>query len=128
MGFTEKLDDLMWERRINKSQLSRETGIPYTTIDSFYKKGTDNIKLSTLKKLSSYFNVSLDYLTDDDITDKNHNKSLLEKSYYLDDEAAKYAEQIHKDGNLKVLFDASKNVSKEDLEFVIQMINKLKRN
>lgn len=66
MSFTEKLDMLMAERRINKATLSREADIPYTTIDGFYKKGSDNIKLSTLRKLSAYFNCSLDYLVDDD--------------------------------------------------------------
>ncbi len=68
MTFTEKLDMLMAERRINKSILSKEADIPYTTIDGFYKKGSDNIKLSTLKKIAAYFNCSLDYLVDDNNT------------------------------------------------------------
>lgn len=68
MSFITKLDKLMQERNINKSQLSKESGIPYTTIDGFYKKGTDNIKLSTLKKLAAYFNCSLDYLADEEWT------------------------------------------------------------
>jgi len=66
MSFTEKLDKLMAEKRITKAILSREADIPYTTIDGFYKKGCDNIKLSTLRKLAAYFNCSLDYLVDDD--------------------------------------------------------------
>ena len=68
MSFTDKLDMLMAKNKINKSILSREADIPYTTIDGFYKKGTDNIKLSTLKKIARYFNCSLDYLVDDDIS------------------------------------------------------------
>mgnify|MGYP000027058572 FL=1 len=68
MSFTEKLDTLMAERHINKSILSKEAEIPYTTIDGFYKKGSDNIKLSTLRKLASYFNCTLDYLVDDENT------------------------------------------------------------
>ena len=46
MTFTEKLDMLMEKNHMNKSELSRISGIPYTTIDGFYKKGSDNIKLS----------------------------------------------------------------------------------
>ncbi|MEE0425169.1 MAG: helix-turn-helix transcriptional regulator [Blautia sp.] len=65
MSFTDKLDELMAEKGINKSVLSKEAGIPYTTIAGFYTKGTDNVKLSTLKKLSSYFDCSIDYLADD---------------------------------------------------------------
>lgn len=73
MSFLTKLDKLMKDRNINKNQLSKESGVPYTTIDGFYKKGTDNIKLSTLKKLAAYFECSLDYLADDDVPDDSIN-------------------------------------------------------
>lgn len=72
MAFIEKLNKLMEERGLNKSSLARESGIPYTTIDGFYKKGTDNVKLSTLRKLASYFNCSLDYLADDSVDNQPH--------------------------------------------------------
>lgn len=70
MSFTDKLDALMAERGINKSILSKESGIPYTTIAGFYTKGTDNVKLSTLKKLSSYLECSIDYLADDELNEE----------------------------------------------------------
>ena len=69
MGLTDKLDLLMKERNINKADLAREPGVPYTTIDGFYKKGSENAKLSTLKKLCTYFNCTLDYLADDAVDD-----------------------------------------------------------
>ena len=69
MGLTDKLDLLMKERNINKSILARESGIPYTTIDGFYKKGSENAKLSTLKKLCAYFDCSLDFLADDEVAE-----------------------------------------------------------
>ena len=74
MTLTEKLDMLMKEKGINKAELSRGSGIPYTTIVNFYEKGTENVKLSTLKKLADYFNCSLDYLVDDNITEKEESK------------------------------------------------------
>lgn len=70
MSFTDKLDALMAEKGINKSVLSKEAGIPYTTIAGFYSKGTDNVKLSTLKKLSAYLGCSIDYLADESSDDK----------------------------------------------------------
>ena len=70
MGLTDKLDILMKERNINKAELARESGIPYTTIDGFYKKGADNAKLSTLKKLCAYFGCSLDFLADDSVIEE----------------------------------------------------------
>lgn len=69
MTFTEKLDMLMEERHLNKNSLSKACGIPYTTIDGWYKKGVSDLKLSTLKKLTSFFGLSLDYWLDDEIED-----------------------------------------------------------
>ena len=70
MGLTDKLDMLMKEKNINKAELARESGVPYTTIDGFYKKGAENAKLSTLKKLCAYFNCSLDFLADDNVSEE----------------------------------------------------------
>jgi transcriptional regulator with XRE-family HTH domain len=67
MTLTEKLDSLMKEKGINRRQLSQQSEIPYMTIVNFYEKGTENVKLSTLKKLANYFHVSLDYIADDSI-------------------------------------------------------------
>ncbi|OUM86678.1 MAG: hypothetical protein BAA01_11785 [Bacillus thermozeamaize] len=69
--FTEKLDLLMKERGLTRMALSRESGIPYTTIVNFYEKGTENIKLSTLRKLADFFGVSIDYLADDDYDERS---------------------------------------------------------
>lgn len=66
--FLENLDLLMKSKGYNKNTLAKESGIPYTTIVGFYTKGTDNLKLSTLRKLSDFFNVSLDYLINGDNT------------------------------------------------------------
>jgi len=78
MSFIDKLDALMAEKGINKSILSRESGIPYTTIAGFYTKGTDNVKLSTLRKLSSYFGCTIDYLADDE----NENEILTAAAHF----------------------------------------------
>jgi repressor LexA len=66
MKFTDKLDKLMDERSLSRMGVAKGSGVPYTTIVNFYEKGTDNIKLSTLRKLADFFNVSLDYLVDDE--------------------------------------------------------------
>lgn len=66
MSFITRLEYLMKKNGISsKAELARLSGIPYTTIDGFYKKGTDNIKLSTLRKLTDCLHCSLDFLIDD---------------------------------------------------------------
>ena len=64
MTFLNKLDYLLDKNKMNKNMLSKACDIPYTTIDGWYKKGYDGVKLSTLRKLSKYFNVPLDYWAD----------------------------------------------------------------
>jgi len=86
MSFTDKLDALMAEKGINKSVLSKEAGIPYTTIAGFYSKGTDNVKLSTLKKLSAYLGCSIDYLADDSSNDKPLTIAHFDGDEYTEDE------------------------------------------
>lgn len=70
MKLTEKLDRLMNEKGITKADLAREADIPYTTITSLYDKGYDNAKLTTLRKLATYFDCSLDYIADDDVEER----------------------------------------------------------
>ena len=75
MNFLEKLDYMMQKLAINKSKLSQLSGIPYTTIDAFYKKGFENTKMSTIRKLADALDVSLDYLIIDSITDEEYGKT-----------------------------------------------------
>lgn len=75
MNFLEKLDFLMNKYGLNKRTLSQKCGIPYTTIDAWYKKGYEGLKLTTLRKLNDFFNTSLDYWILDEITDPNYGKS-----------------------------------------------------
>lgn len=86
MGLTEKLDLLMAEKGLNRREFSVQSGIPYMTIVNFYNKGTENVKLSTLKKIAAYFGVSLDYIADDSVLDRGDVASV--KHCYTPDEMA----------------------------------------
>lgn len=65
MTFLEKLDGMMLQKKLNKHTLSKQSEIPYTTIDGWYKKGYDGMKLGTLIKLSDFFEVPLGYWIQD---------------------------------------------------------------
>lgn len=65
MMFLEKLDMLMNQKGINKRKLSALSDVPYTTIDAFYKKGYENAKISTIRKIAKALDVSLDFLIED---------------------------------------------------------------
>lgn len=75
MDFLEKLNMLMKRDDYNKNSLSKASGIPYTTIDNWYKRGYDNLQLPTVKKLCSFFDTSLDFWLKEEITDPSYGKS-----------------------------------------------------
>lgn len=62
MDFLSRLDRLKASRGETNAALSKNSGIPYTTIDGLYKKGYENVKLSTLEALCAHYGVTLDYL------------------------------------------------------------------
>lgn len=68
MELIQKLNYLMKKNNIkNISQLSKETGIPYTTLKSIFDGDVNDIRLSTSRKLCDYFKITLDDLLDDNI-------------------------------------------------------------
>lgn len=96
--FLETLNTLMVERGLNKGSLSKQSGVPYTTIDGFYKKGYANAKLSTLRQLAAFFDVSLDYLVGDNSKKENAFEVTTEEKMIL-----KKYRVLNKEGRLKVL-------------------------
>lgn len=75
MNLREKLETLMSEKHLTRAELAKQSGIPYTTIDGILKRNDfEKIKLTTLIKLKTFFDVTLDYLMDERITDKNFGK------------------------------------------------------
>ncbi len=58
------------------------------------------------------------------LEDKHGQKS----QYYLDSESMEAAEFLHKNPEYKVLFDATRKVKPEDIEFVREMIDRTTRD
>ena len=50
-----------------------------------------------------------------------------ESSYYLDPDVKETADFLHENPEYKVLFDAAKKISKEDIDFVAKMLNKFRK-
>ncbi|UWG96832.1 helix-turn-helix transcriptional regulator [Dehalobacter sp. DCM] len=74
MNMLEKIQLIMDEKGLSKADVSKGADVPYTTFDSMFKKGFEKTKLPTMKKLANFFDVSMEYLINDDITDKNYGK------------------------------------------------------
>ena len=87
MNMLDKIKNLMIKREIKSvRQLSELSDIPYSTIDSLFKKGYEGVRLSTMTKLCSVLNCSLDYLMIDseDDFEANDNQNLIDDYNKLD--------------------------------------------
>lgn len=93
----------------------------FTTIQK-WESGVSEPPLKALKKLSEIFNVDMNDLATKNLSiDTNHEDSI----YYLDDDAREMAQFMYENPDYKVLFDASRKVKKENIEFVKEMIDRL---
>lgn len=113
MSVTERLDKFMREHGCNKADVARLSGIPYTTIDGLYKKGDENTKLSTLRKLAVLIGCTIDELTDG-------NK---DSAYYLDPETTRLAQEIYDNPEYRVLFDATKKLKPASIKEIMKFID-----
>ena len=74
--------------------------------------------MDKIQMLADYFHIEKSDLLEE--------KSEPPTSYYLDDEAKDMAQFLYDNPEYKVLFDASRKVKKEDIEFVKQMLDRFK--
>ncbi len=83
MGILDRINLLAKNKGIkNMSQLSKVTGIPYSTLDHLYKtNGEADIKLPTLRKLAENLGVSMGYLANGGVTGRVD--TLSEKAYQV---------------------------------------------
>lgn len=63
MGFAEKLKELRSQQKISQEELAKAIGVSRSTIAGYETKSREP-DLSTLVKIATYFNVSVDYLID----------------------------------------------------------------
>ena len=117
MLFSERLRELRQNKGLSQSQLADALNISKSAI-SMYELGKREPDFETLEGIADFFNVDINYLIG------KEDGSM----YYLDPDAAEIAQEVQQRPELKILFDASRKVSADDLELVINMIDRLKKN
>lgn len=108
------------KKNLSQDQIAEQLGYKsYTTIQK-WEMGTSEPPISKLRALSELLGVDINDLASKDLTIEDDS----DESYYLDEDAREAAEFLHKNPDYKVLFDASRKVKKEDIEFVKQMLDR----
>ena len=78
-------------------------------------------RMGKVQALADYFGVNKSDLLEDKETQEEDN------SYYIDEEAKEIAQFLFKNPEYRILFDAAKDVSADDLEMVKTIIDKFKK-
>lgn len=112
---------LRLSRGYTQAELADALGISRSRI-GMYETGAREPDFETLETIADFFNVDTDYLLGR--TDKT--TLIPETGYYLNEDARDMAQFLHDNPEYKVLFDASRKVKKEDIEFVKQMLDRFK--
>nr|DAL74693.1 MAG TPA: helix-turn-helix domain protein [Caudoviricetes sp.] len=111
-------EQLLQSYGITAYKFCKETGISQSTI-STWKKKRNIISGEIAQTIANYFNISVDYL----MTGKEKEAD----KYYLNEETAEMAQTLFENRPLRVLFDAAKDASPEDLETTYNMLMALKK-
>lgn len=115
--YYEIFERLLKERGITSAQVSRDTGIPKSTLSSWKAGGARSLSSGNMQKIADYFGVSVDYLMTGD-PDAGH---------YEDPLTAELAEKMKDDHDLRLLFSAARDARPETLQAVYDVLVALKK-
>ena len=86
MNFIKNLYYLLEKKEMKKSDLAREINVAPSTISAWYNEKYEKVSLQVLKKLSNYFNVTMDELVNDDLSNSNEIKLIYSSNHFTKEE------------------------------------------
>ena len=113
----DKFEKLLKEKNVTPYRVHKETGISTATL-SDWKNGKSQPKKDKIEKICEYFGVPVSYFYED---------SISSDGYYLNGETAEMAQKLFENKDLRVLFDAAKDASPEDVKITYDMLMALKK-
>lgn len=117
MTFAKRLIELRKSKGISQKELANYIDVSPSLV-GMYEQGRRKPSFEILEAIADYFNINIDTL---------YGKDEIETPYYLEPVVSEYAQAVKDNPNLKLLFDASKDMSKDDIDFVINTIEMLKK-
>ncbi len=112
--FSKRLQELMEENNINQVELSAAMGLSRSTVNKWVTQKAIP-RMGIIEKLAGYFGVPKSYFLEED---GKTNK----RTYYMDPETAKMAQELKDNPQFKVLFDSTRDMDPESVKKIIEFI------
>ena len=118
----EYYEQLLQKHGLTNYRVSKLTGIPQSVL-SAWKTGASKPKTDKLKAIGQLFGVPIEYFETGELPE---HESTSGKVYYFDDASAEIAQTIFEDENTRLLLEASRGNTPENIQLAVQLLNKLK--
>ena len=115
--FTKNLNSLLNSHNKTQLELANFLGVSNTSVNK-WTRGYNTPRMDKIDLICSFFHIRReDLLTD---TSK-------EQTYYTNPETAKVAQEIFDNSDLRILFDAAKDSTPEQLKLAAEMLRQFKK-
>ena len=115
--FSENLNRLLQGREKTQSEVAKEIDVSPQTFNT-WTQGIAIPRMGKIQRLADYFHIEKSALLD---------KASQEQTYYTNPETAKVAQEIFDNSDLRILFDAAKDSSPEQLKLAAEMLRQFKK-
>lgn len=115
--FSENLNRLLQGREKTQSEVAKEIDVSPQTFNT-WTQGIAIPRMGKIQRLADYFHIEKSALLD---------KASQEQTYYTNPETVKVAQEIFDNSDLRVLFDAAKDSSPEQLKLAAEMLRQFKK-
>ena len=123
MAKGERIKALREQFGFTQDELAEKLGTTKQTIYKYETGVITNIPSDKIEEMAALFGVTPSYLMGWDTQDQSSER---QPDYYLNPEVAAKAQEIYEDSGTRILLDAKRDLSAEDLDVVLNMIKALK--
>lgn len=120
MNIGERIKERRLALGLTLNDLSAKAGVSRQTIFRYESGEIKNIPSDKIELIARALETTPSYLMG-----WEDNGTQSDVPYYLDEETAEIAQEVYDRPELKILFDASRKASKEDIQFVVEMIDRM---
>lgn len=117
-----KVNEMIEHRRkelgLTMEEVANKVGVSKSTVKKWESGYIKNMRRDKMALLAEALQISPMGLLDDTSDDS--------QGYYSDPDVVALAEELRTDPNRRILFDATKDLSKDDIDIVLNLINGLK--